>query len=71
MKDPPQKEVVNPEAPEAQKDAADFTLTHDVGLAFLQAYPAIIRKRMHEAWTKAEREHQLIRLGCHVEVKWL
>ena len=62
---------MKPEAPEAQKDAADFTFTRDVGLAFLQAYPAIIRKRMHEAWTKAEREHQLISLGCHVEVKWL
>ena len=62
---------MKPEAPEAQKDPADFTFTHDVGLAFLQAYPAIIRKRMHEAWSKAEREHQLIRLGCHVEVKWL
>ena len=46
---------MKPEAPEAQKDPADFTFTHDVGLAFLQAYPAIIRKRMHEAWTKAER----------------
>ena len=61
---------MKPEAPEAQKDAADFTFTRYVGLAFLQAYPAIIRKRMHEAWTKAEREHQLISLGCHVEVKW-
>lgn len=60
-----------PESPEAQKDAADFTFTRDVGPAFLQAYPAIIRKRMHEAWSKAEREHQLISLGCHVEVKWL
>ena len=46
---------MKPEASEAQKDAADFTFTHDVGLAFPQAYPAIIRKRMHEAWTKAER----------------
>ena len=62
---------MKPEAPEAQKDAADFTFTRDVGLAFLQAYPAIIRKRMHEAWSKAERAHQLIRLGRHVEVKWL
>jgi coproporphyrinogen III oxidase len=62
---------VKPEAPEAQKDAADFTFTPDVGLAFPQSYPAIIRNRMHEAWSEAEREHQLSRSGCYAEVKWL
>ena len=62
---------MNPEAPEAQKDAADFTSTHDVGLAFPQSYPAIIRRRMHEARPKAEREYQLIRFGRYVKVKWL
>ena len=62
---------MNPESPEAQKDAADFTFTRDVGLAFPQSYPAIIRQRMHEAWTKVEREDQLSRLGRYVEVKWL
>ncbi len=47
--------------------AADFAFARDVGLAFLQAYPAIVRSRMHEPWTAAEREHQLLRRGRYVE----
>ena len=46
---------------------ADFAFTRDVGLAFLGVYPAIIRRRMHERWTPAEREHQLVRRGRYVE----
>ncbi len=51
--------------------AADFAFTQDVGRAFLEAYPAIIRRRMREAWTPDEREHQLVRRGRYVEFNLL
>ncbi len=47
--------------------AADFTFVRDVGEAFLDAYPRIIRRRMAESWTAEERDHQLIRRGRYVE----
>lgn len=50
---------------------ADFAFTRDIGLAFLETYPAIIRRRMHEPWTVEEREAQLIRRGRYVEFNLL
>jgi len=35
----------------------DFAFTRDVGQAFLDAYPRIIRRRMGQAWTQADRDH--------------
>lgn len=46
---------------------ADFAFTRDVGLAFLDAYPRIVRRRMAESWTAEERAHQLVRRGRYVE----
>ena len=46
---------------------ADFAFTRDVGLAFLEVFPRIVRRRMGEPWTPAEREHQLVRRGRYVE----
>jgi coproporphyrinogen III oxidase len=46
---------------------ADFAFTRDVGEAFLDVYPSIIRRRMGQEWTAAEREHQLICRGRYVE----
>ena len=47
--------------------AADFAFTRDVGLAFLEIYPEIVRRHMAEPWTAEQRAHQLVRRGRYVE----
>ena len=45
----------------------DFDFTKDVGRAFLEIYPKLVRKHMMEKWTEEQREHQLLKRGRYTE----
>lgn len=49
----------------------DFAFVRDVGLAFHDAYPAIIRRTMTLPWTEAHRRAQLVKRGRYVEFNLL
>jgi coproporphyrinogen III oxidase len=47
--------------------AADFAFVQDVGRAFRDVYPEIVRGHLDLPWTPEQRAHQLMRRGRYVE----
>ena len=45
----------------------DFAFTRDVGLAFLDIFPKLVRKNMFKKWSDQQREEQLIKRGLYTE----
>jgi len=49
----------------------DFFFVRNVGLAFLEIFPKLVRRHMFKKWTNEQRDHQLKKRGFYTEFNLL